>query len=207
MILRETAFELYGAVLAGGRSSRMGRDKRLLELDGERLVDRALRVVAEAIGGDARRVTLCGVVAGMAGIPDSEPGLGPLGGLLSGMRFARSSRGPAAGWLVVVPVDMPLLSAATLSGLVAAIPDARRSGARLVSYAEHELPLALEASEATEEAVSRRCRVGAGASRSVRALIGELPSVRLPISDGMRATMLNLNRPEDLESLASRSPS
>jgi CTP:molybdopterin cytidylyltransferase MocA len=37
-----------GLVLAAGESTRLGRPKALLEIDGERLVDRALRVLHEA---------------------------------------------------------------------------------------------------------------------------------------------------------------
>jgi len=43
--MSETESELGGIVLAGGRSSRMGREKALLEWEGETLVQRAVRLL------------------------------------------------------------------------------------------------------------------------------------------------------------------
>ena len=74
--------ETAGFVLAGGRSSRMGRDKSLLELDGEALVARAARRVEAAAG--------CVAIVGHVGrhghfgwpvVADLRPGEGPLAGI------------------------------------------------------------------------------------------------------------------------------
>ena len=47
----ETAKQTAGFVLAGGGSSRMGRDKALLELDGVALVLRTAKLVESVSGG------------------------------------------------------------------------------------------------------------------------------------------------------------
>ena len=104
-----------GFVLAGGRSSRMGRDKALLELDGAALVARAARCVAEAAGtvavvGDPRRYGQFGwpVVA------DLRPGDGPLAGIEAALDSPY-----AAEWNLIVACDMPHLDRALLARLLA----------------------------------------------------------------------------------------
>jgi molybdopterin-guanine dinucleotide biosynthesis protein A len=93
-------------ILAGGASSRMGRNKALLELEGEALVLRMERTISAA-GMDA---TVLGRPAlyeplGLAAIPDDEPGLGPLGGIATAL--AHSAR----EWNLIVAVDLPYLTA------------------------------------------------------------------------------------------------
>jgi molybdenum cofactor guanylyltransferase len=77
-----------GAVLAGGSSSRMGRDKALIELAGEPLVLRVARALGAAgaervfvVGGDLPRIRALGLDA----VADRYPGEGPLGGVLTAM--------------------------------------------------------------------------------------------------------------------------
>ncbi|TML12241.1 MAG: hypothetical protein E6G39_12150 [Actinobacteria bacterium] len=77
-----------GAVLAGGSSSRMGRDKALIEVAGEPLVQRVARALTAAgaervvvIGGDRRRIEALGLEV----VADRFPGEGPLGGVLTAM--------------------------------------------------------------------------------------------------------------------------
>ncbi len=78
--------EFDGAVLCGGSSRRMGRDKALLEVDAEAMVSRvaaalmsAGAVSASAVGGDGAEIT----ALGLDFVPDRWPGEGPLGGLVS----------------------------------------------------------------------------------------------------------------------------
>ncbi len=102
-----------GFVLAGGRSSRMGRDKALLRHWGVPLVVRAAAAVADAAGS----VTILGDpgLYGRFGWPilaDAEPDLGPIGGLLTALEHTR------AEWNVLVACDMPDVSPTLLRELL-----------------------------------------------------------------------------------------
>jgi len=108
-----------GFVLAGGQSTRMGRDKALLEIDGQPLVARIALVVEEAAGsaviiGDPGRYGSLGFRV----IPDRIGGLGPLGGLLTALENTR------AAWNLVAACDMPGLTVSVVLRLVLAIPTA-----------------------------------------------------------------------------------
>lgn len=87
-------------VLAGGASRRMGRDKAVLQVDGQRLVDR----VAESWTSRAGRVM---VACGRRSLGrDDEVGdvsgcTGPLAGILAAVRASEADQ------LVIVPVDAP----------------------------------------------------------------------------------------------------
>jgi molybdenum cofactor guanylyltransferase len=94
-----------GVVLAGGRSSRMGRDKALIELGGRTLLQRALDLLAPHVDdlliiGDA----VAHVDPLARTIPDERPGQGPLGGLVTALKHARHEL------VVVVACDMPGLT-------------------------------------------------------------------------------------------------
>jgi len=102
-----------GFVLAGGRSSRMGRDKALLEWQGARLIGRVAEAVAAAAGG----VALIGDPArygalGYPVFPDIFSGCGPLAGI-----HAALSATPA-DWNLVVACDMPDVEAGLLRELL-----------------------------------------------------------------------------------------
>jgi molybdopterin-guanine dinucleotide biosynthesis protein A len=101
-----------GFVLAGGRSSRMGRDKALLPFRGGALVECVAHTVGEAAGA----VMLVGnpelyAPLGFLVIPDLYPGEGPLGGILTAL--AHSS----AAWNLVAACDMPGLTLEVLRDL------------------------------------------------------------------------------------------
>ena len=95
----------HGVVLAGGRSSRMGTDKAGLLWRGQSLLEHMRELLQEA---GAVRVLTSGPYVGAGGLPDQEADMGPLGGLLT---LAQTQ---VDGVYVLVPVDMPLLSASLL---------------------------------------------------------------------------------------------
>jgi molybdopterin-guanine dinucleotide biosynthesis protein A len=99
--------EVAVVVLAGGEGSRIGGGKPLKHFGGERLIDQALRraqiwsdVVAVAVR-DAEQVEPL-----PAPLIKDEDVPGPLGGLISGLRFAQEKSRPL---LLAIPADMPFL--------------------------------------------------------------------------------------------------
>jgi molybdopterin-guanine dinucleotide biosynthesis protein A len=93
-----------GAVLAGGRSRRMGQDKALLAFGSATLLSRTVALVRSVVGET--------VVVGRNGVPDLVPGTGPLGGLLTALKLSPGER------VLVVACDMPFLSGPFLTYLV-----------------------------------------------------------------------------------------
>jgi molybdopterin-guanine dinucleotide biosynthesis protein A len=103
-----------GAVLAGGRSTRLGRDKALLALDGEPLLARAVRLLREVcaevlVVGPLERAS---VVPGVRVLADERPSSGPLGGIATALRAMSGDR------LLAVATDMPFLRPALLRYLL-----------------------------------------------------------------------------------------
>jgi molybdopterin-guanine dinucleotide biosynthesis protein A len=107
---------LYGLVLAGGRSTRMGRDKASLPYGGRPQLERAVELLAPHVQrvfvsvrseqwDDPQR-------AAYDRIADLKPDLGPLGGI-----HAALATHPGHGWLVLA-CDLPFLGEPTLQHLI-----------------------------------------------------------------------------------------
>jgi molybdopterin-guanine dinucleotide biosynthesis protein A len=95
----------------------MGTDKALIEFRGRPLVGHALGILREA-----------GLAASIAGarsalgayapvVEDSNPGLGPLGGICTALAST------AARWVVFLPVDLPMLPAPMVGCLLSQARD------------------------------------------------------------------------------------
>ncbi|MFN8195331.1 MAG: NTP transferase domain-containing protein [Nocardioidaceae bacterium] len=169
-----TVAGLAGVVLSGGGGARLGgRDKSVLEYDGRRLLDRVLDAL-----GDCEAVVVAGppVPTGrpVTFVREDPPSGGPVAGLLAAVRAL--APGPARGpeLVVVVAVDMPLLTAWTVTRLRAAA--AGRDGAVLVD-GEGRRHLAACLRLARLEA-----RVGGGTGHGVawRALLEPLDLAEVP---------------------------
>lgn len=102
-----------GFVLAGGASSRMGRDKALLAYRETTLVEYVARAVREAVGsvaliGDPQRYRELEYTV----YADLVPGCGPLSGIHTALSVTD------ADWNLVVACDMPGISVSALRGLL-----------------------------------------------------------------------------------------
>ena len=110
---------LAGAVLCGGASRRMGRDKALVEVEGRALAVRVADALREAgadpvvaVGGDAEALGRLGLTV----IADDEPGTGPLNGVASALRAL-----PGADAVAVLACDLLHPDADAVAELVAAL--------------------------------------------------------------------------------------
>lgn len=93
--------DVTGVLLAGGKSRRMGQDKANLQLNGESLFERSLKLLQQffnriIIAGDRPDLVLPGIPA----FADIYPG-SALGGLHTGLKKATTD------WIFVAPCDMP----------------------------------------------------------------------------------------------------
>ncbi|MCY4612721.1 MAG: molybdenum cofactor guanylyltransferase [Nitrospira sp.] len=103
--------EISGVVLAGGKSRRMGMDKRSLSIHGKPLLDRVLSVLLdvfpevllvlaeEDISRHEDRIKI---------VTDLVPGCAAVGGLYTGLYYARCPR------VFVVACDMPFINPAVI---------------------------------------------------------------------------------------------
>lgn len=105
---------LKGLVLAGGKSTRMQRDKGLIDYHGKPQ-RKVMYEQLETLGVEAYmscREDQVGELADFRTIPDTLNGLGPFGAIASAFM-----EDPDAAWLVVA-CDLPFLSAETLQFLM-----------------------------------------------------------------------------------------
>ncbi len=111
---------VYGGVLVGGKSHRMGREKAGMHLAGKSFLARA----EDALAPHVERVVLLGEGSQEATqpetlrLPDAPELAGPLAGLASALRWA-----PGASW-VITACDLPLITPSVIRWLL----DQRRPG-------------------------------------------------------------------------------
>ena len=150
----------------------MGRDKSTLEIDGVAMVERVAGALRDA---GAREVARVGT-----DVPDLFPGDGPLGGIITALRWAGDDV------VVTAPCDMPWLDVAHVTPLVDAL------GANDVAYADGQHLVAVWAPRAL---VALEIAFAAG-ERSPRRALTRLRAVAvtLPAGDWSR----DIDTPEDL---------
>jgi molybdopterin-guanine dinucleotide biosynthesis protein A len=123
---------LAGFVLAGGRSSRMGEDKALLQLGGISMAERAvskLRSITELVYILGSREELSRFAPL---VPDLRESCGPLSGLEAALSHS------ACDWSLVLPVDMPFVPAALLRCWVGSVLS--QPSARVACFVVDEVP-------------------------------------------------------------------
>lgn len=106
---------IYGTVLAGGSSQRMGRDKASITIDGTTLLERVVGAGVAAglpmlVVGRARPLGFPYPTADF--VTDQHPGGGPLGGILTAFSHVD-------GDVLALACDLPLLSQAVVEWLLA----------------------------------------------------------------------------------------
>lgn len=184
-------------ILAGGRSTRMGRDKAAIVVAGrtllQRVVDAVEPVVDEIVlvGAPGRPLPPVASRRPLRVASDPVDGEGPLAGLLAGLAVTEAER------CLVVGCDQPALVPALLALLLARLDDAR-SAAPLVGGRAQPLVSAVR-SEIRADLVA----VFARDERALRAL-AEIGGADLVAEEAWRVadpdarSFVGVNTPEEL---------
>ena len=183
-------------VLAGGRSSRMGRDKALLEVDGEACIARITMALAEA-GREPIRIAVAqpediesyGAVIDpeieVEWVLDAEPHSGPIEALVEAFEDPLIE----SETIQLAPVDVPWVE----SDLFIALEDALESSDALVLPSDGVWNHPLLALVRPEAVLSR---LVLGDRRPLHLQFAEMPhSILLEDASQLR----NVNHPDDLE--------
>ena len=146
---------VLGIILAAGQSSRMGRPKALLPCppEGRPFVT---QLIAALRDGGLSKIAVVGRVSddelrrevepaspAVAYLENPSPELGQLSSLLIAVSFAEAT---GASGLLVVPVDMPLIRAATVSAALHAFAQSGTAILRVTHHGRHGHPVLFGAS-------------------------------------------------------------
>lgn len=134
---------IAGIVLAGGASARMGRDKAALDWHGAPLVAHVSAVVRRGIGGGPVVVVgapgraLPPLPAWVATTADTATGVGPMQGLLDGLRGLP----PGVDEVFLASTDAPLLRPALVETMIEALRSTPAVDAAIPFVRGHRHPL------------------------------------------------------------------
>ena len=109
----------HGYVLAGGGSTRFGRDKALVEMDGAPMLLR-MRALLSDITNPVNVIATPNkyVALGVTGIADRWDGQGPLAGIITALLHTKEASSETQ-WNLIIGCDMPFLTREWLTYLVA----------------------------------------------------------------------------------------
>jgi len=188
---------LYGLVLAGGRSTRMQRDKAMLEYAGRSQLERAVELITPLLErvfvsvrpdqtGDPLR-------ARFAQIVDSGGVAGPIAGIV-----AAQARHPDAAWLVLA-CDLPLLDQQTVAHLLRSRRAERQATAYRSTHDGLPEPLCAIYEPSSREAI--RAHVASGRDCPRKFLINADTEL---IDQPQPGALDNVNTPQDYGSATHR---
>lgn len=104
----DSQLDVAGYVLAGGRSTRMGQDKALLQLAGVPLVQHAVRKLRSVVTEVCILSSRPDLAPFAPLVSDLRENCGPLGGIEAALANTRRQ------WVLMMPVDTPFFPAALL---------------------------------------------------------------------------------------------
>jgi molybdenum cofactor guanylyltransferase len=181
---------MFGAVLCGGASRRMGRNKALIEIAGVPLAVRTADVLRQGGCGD---VVLVGGGSeldmlrtfGQRLVADEWPGEGPLGGVITALRLAADEGFSVAA---MAACDLPQLRSGVIASLRSLVPP----GGVAVAATTHVEPMCAVWSTETLPALERAFTAG---GRAVAPVFDLFDCAVLSVHP---TVLLNANEPADL---------
>jgi molybdopterin-guanine dinucleotide biosynthesis protein A len=193
------------AILAGGRSRRMGRDKALLSHGKSTWLEHtaytALQATSEVVV-IGRTCPTDWPLQSVHFLPDAVLDSGPLGGVLTALRRARdSASGPTS--VLALGCDMPRLTIEALHWVFEAAATMQLRHGLAVRNAEHIEPLFSIYTVACLPLVEQRLRTEGETARclSLQALIESADFAYVDAPPAIAAMLHNINTPQQLQDL------
>lgn len=196
--------DVSAIILAGGRSSRMGRDKASIVFEGATLLQRTVHAAAEVaseivlVSAPGQSLPAVAAACSVTIVEDAIAGEGPLFGMATGLGAAAGSH------CLVLGVDMPFLQPALLRLLVERLRAAGvESGARWVVPVAEGRPQPLCSAIARNALAVLRAHLDAG-DRAPMAVAADLGLIRIDESvwrtaDPAGLSFVDVDTPEALE--------
>ncbi len=196
--------DCLGVVLAGGLSSRMGQDKAQLQRNNGNMLDFSQQLLKESgiqnivISGDSHQV------------PDLIEKAGPVGGIYSVLAHYSTLAKPKS--LLILPVDLPLMTASALKQLrIAGELSQKATYFRDAQGKDHNIPLYLPNNAYLELFLSQTFQGEQLSSSpttaknnkkhgpSIRSLLKQVPNQAISISNNAKdvSVLFNSNTPQD----------
>jgi molybdenum cofactor guanylyltransferase len=192
---------ITGIILAGGKSSRYGKNKAFVEINGVRLIERVIRV----LGSLFKRLMIITNSPGEYAylqLPMAEDiikGLGPIGGIYTGLEMITDEAA------FFVACDMPFLNEELIRHIIAQKSDfdaivpqiGRKTEALHALYSKRCLPAIREIIDVREYQIIKfftKIRVKFLDEREIRTF------------DPLLRSFFNINRPDELQEIATGNP-
>lgn len=142
-------YKVTGIVVAGGKSSRMGKNKALIEYKGKRLIDHAIEILEKHSSNIIVSSNINIVNLNWPLIKDEVPNIGPIGGLFTCLQKSKTNMN------IIIPTDAPNVSATlhlnllknsdTYDAVIPVLPDGKTEpliacyNKTIIKYIEHAI--------------------------------------------------------------------
>lgn len=182
--------DITGIILAGGKSSRMGRDKGIVDLKGRAMIEHVIE--------SAKAVTHNIIIIAnndnynQFGFPvysDLIPERGPIGGIVTGLHYSQTDRN------LILSCDIPFVSVELLRKLTET-----KSEASIIAPETEEGTEPLCAIYRQSNATYLRERINQNRLSMRDALkAADCYTIKISVDDSHRASFININTPQELK--------
>lgn len=179
--------KIVAIILAGGNSSRMGKNKALLPYNGKRLVD---HIANQLILSGIKNIIISGSVEGYECIPDIIKNGGPLVGIAT---VISKIYGDYDSFLIL-PVDLPLLNSDVINQLIN-----NNNNCDVICFKSNPLPFKINKSSALLAKLNSSNFIENSSKQSVKSFLSKFNTQILELSDKNINALTNTNTPNEWE--------